>query len=164
MITAICPGSYDPVTFGHVDVIGRAASIFDRVVVGVVGAPQHKTPMFSLDERVAFLREALGDLDNVEVDVFSELVVEFARRWQAKAIVKPSAYNSARPPEAIAPEWSRSPKPCNANESVSSNASALAPNQRAPMKREPSLTASGVGASVACEAATKRSWMGRGRS
>ena len=75
-------------TFGHVDVIGRAASIFDRVVVGVVGAPQHKTPMFSLDERVAFLREALGDLDNVEVDVFSELVVEFARRWQAKAIVK----------------------------------------------------------------------------
>ena len=88
MITAICPGSYDPVTFGHVDVIGRAASIFDRVVVGVVGAPQHKTPMFSLDERVAFLREALGDLDNVEVDVFSELVVEFARRWQAKAIVK----------------------------------------------------------------------------
>ncbi|HSL63271.1 MAG TPA: pantetheine-phosphate adenylyltransferase [Gaiellaceae bacterium] len=88
MITAICPGSYDPVTLGHVDVIGRAASIFDRVVVGVVGAPQHKTPMFSLDERVGFLREALADLDNVEVDVFSELVVEFARRWQAKVIVK----------------------------------------------------------------------------
>ena len=88
MITAICPGSYDPVTFGHVDVIGRAASIFDRVVVGVVGTPQHKTPMFSLEERVAFLREALADLENVEVDVFSELVVEFARRWQAKAIVK----------------------------------------------------------------------------
>ena len=88
VITAICPGSYDPVTFGHVDVIGRAASIFDRVVVGVVGAPQHKTPMFSLEERVGFLREALADLDNVEVDVFSELVVDFARRWQAKAIVK----------------------------------------------------------------------------
>ena len=88
MITAICPGSYDPVTFGHVDVIGRAASIFDRVVVGVVGAPQHKTPMFSLEERVGFLHEALADLDNVEVAVFSELVVDFARRWQAKAIVK----------------------------------------------------------------------------
>jgi pantetheine-phosphate adenylyltransferase len=88
VITAICPGSYDPVTFGHVDVIGRAASIFDRVVVGVVGTPQHKTPMFSLDERVGFLREALADLENVEVDVFSELVVDFARRWQAKAIVK----------------------------------------------------------------------------
>ena len=88
MITAICPGSYDPVTFGHVDVIGRAAAIFDRVVVGVVGAPRHKTPLFSLEERVEFLREALGDLTNVEVDVFSELVVEFARKWEAKAIVK----------------------------------------------------------------------------
>ena len=88
VITAICPGTYDPVTLGHVDVIGRAASIFDRVVVGVVGAPQHKTPMFSLDERVEFLREALAELDNVEVDVFSELVVDFARRWQAKVIVK----------------------------------------------------------------------------
>jgi pantetheine-phosphate adenylyltransferase len=88
MITAICPGSYDPVTNGHVDVITRAAGIFDRVVVGVVGNPQHKTPMFSLDERVAFLREALSQADNVEVDVFSELVVDFARRWNAKAIVK----------------------------------------------------------------------------
>ena len=88
MITAICPGSYDPVTMGHVDVISRASAIFDRVVVGVVAAPRHKTPLFSLDERVEFLKGALGELENVEVDVFSELVVEFARRWQAKAIVK----------------------------------------------------------------------------
>jgi pantetheine-phosphate adenylyltransferase len=88
LITAIYPGSYDPVTFGHVDVITRAAGIFDRVVVGVVGNPQHKTPMFSLDERVAFLKDALAELDNVEVDVFSELVVEFARKWNAKIIVK----------------------------------------------------------------------------
>ncbi|MFY9580723.1 MAG: pantetheine-phosphate adenylyltransferase [Gaiellaceae bacterium] len=88
MITAICPGSYDPVTLGHVDVIARAAGIFDRVVVGVVGNPHHKAPMFSLDERVAFLNEALGDLGNVEVAVFSELVVEFARKWDAKVIVK----------------------------------------------------------------------------
>jgi pantetheine-phosphate adenylyltransferase len=88
MITAICPGSYDPVTLGHVDVITRASAIFDRVVVGVVGTPQHKTPLFDLDERVGFLREALAELENVEVDVFSELVVEFARRWDAKAIVK----------------------------------------------------------------------------
>jgi pantetheine-phosphate adenylyltransferase len=88
VITAICPGSYDPVTFGHVDVIARAASIFDRVVVGVVGTPQHKTPTFSLDERVGFLQEALSGLDKVEVDVFSELVVDFARKWEAKAIVK----------------------------------------------------------------------------
>jgi pantetheine-phosphate adenylyltransferase len=88
MITAICPGSYDPVTNGHIDVITRAAGIFDRVVVGVVGNPQHKTPMFSLDERVAFLRDATSQLENVKVDVFSELVVDFARKWQAKAIVK----------------------------------------------------------------------------
>jgi pantetheine-phosphate adenylyltransferase len=88
VITAICPGSYDPVTNGHIDVITRAAGIFDRVVVGVVGNPQHKTPMFSLDERVGFLREALSELGNVEVDVFSELVVDFARKWNAKAIVK----------------------------------------------------------------------------
>ena len=87
MITAIYPGTYDPVTNGHVDVISRASRIFDRVVVGVVNNPHHKTPMFTVDERVGFLKEAL-DLDNVEVDVFSELVVDFARRWDAKAIVK----------------------------------------------------------------------------
>ncbi|HKH31913.1 MAG TPA: pantetheine-phosphate adenylyltransferase [Gaiellaceae bacterium] len=88
MITAIAPGSYDPVTNGHVDVIGRAAGIFDRVVVGVVGQPHHKQPTFSVEERVAFLHEALAGIDNVEVDVFKELVVDFARRWDAKAIVK----------------------------------------------------------------------------
>ena len=88
MITAIYPGTYDPVTNGHVDVIRRAAGIFDRVVIGVVGMPSHKQPMFSVDERVAFLRDALTELDNVEVDVFKELVVEFARKWDAKVIVK----------------------------------------------------------------------------
>ena len=88
MITAIYPGTYDPVTNGHVDVITRAAEIFDRVVVGVVGKPQHKEPMFTLDERVGFLHETLNGIDNVEVDVFSELVVEFARKWDAKVIVK----------------------------------------------------------------------------
>ena len=88
MITAIYPGTYDPVTNGHVDVITRAAGIFDRVVVGVVGTPQHKQPLFSLDERVAFLRETLEGIENVEVDVFSQLVVEFARKWDARIIVK----------------------------------------------------------------------------
>jgi pantetheine-phosphate adenylyltransferase len=87
-MTAIYPGTYDPVTNGHIDVITRAAAIFDRLVVGVVGAPRHKQPMFSLDERVAFLRDATTQLENVEVDVFSELVVDFARKWEAKAIVK----------------------------------------------------------------------------
>ena len=88
MLTGICPGSYDPVTYGHVDVIGRAAAVFERVVVGVVREPRHKRTMFTVDERVGFLREALGHLSNVEVDVFAELVVEFARKWDAKAIVK----------------------------------------------------------------------------
>jgi pantetheine-phosphate adenylyltransferase len=88
MITAICPGSYDPVTNGHLDVITRAAGIFDRVVIGVVGSPHHKEPMFTVEERVDFLRDALSQLDNVEIDVFRELVVDFARRWEAKAIVK----------------------------------------------------------------------------
>jgi pantetheine-phosphate adenylyltransferase len=86
--TAICPGSYDPVTFGHVDVIERAASLFDRVVVAVVRDPHHKATMFSVEERVSFLEEALAELDNVEIDVFSELVVDFARRWGAKTMVK----------------------------------------------------------------------------
>jgi pantetheine-phosphate adenylyltransferase len=89
MITAIYPGTYDPVTNGHVDVISRAARIFDRVVVGVVGNPHHKSPMFAVEERVVFLRDALdGVTQNVEIDIFSELVVEFARRWEAKVIVK----------------------------------------------------------------------------
>jgi len=88
VITAICPGSYDPVTNGHLDVITRAAGIFDRVVVGVVGKPHHKQPMFSLEERVEFLRGALENLENVEIDHFRELVVDFARRWEAKVIVK----------------------------------------------------------------------------
>jgi pantetheine-phosphate adenylyltransferase len=89
MITAIYPGTYDPVTNGHVDVIARAAKIFDRVVVGVVGNPHHKSPLFTVEERVVLLQDALGGVvENVEIDIFSELVVEFARRWDAKVIVK----------------------------------------------------------------------------
>jgi len=88
VITAICPGSYDPVTNGHVDVIQRAAKIFDRIVVGVVGNPHHKSVLLPVEERVDLLREALAKSPNVEVDVFKELVVDFARRWEAKVIVK----------------------------------------------------------------------------
>jgi pantetheine-phosphate adenylyltransferase len=88
LVTAICPGTYDPVTNGHLDIIARAAGIFDRVVVGVVRDPQHKQAMFPVEERVEFLRGALSAHDNVEVDVFAELVVEFARRWGAKTMVK----------------------------------------------------------------------------
>jgi pantetheine-phosphate adenylyltransferase len=89
MITAIYPGTYDPVTNGHVDVISRAAKIFDRVVIGVVNNPHHKSPLFTVEERVVLLEDALGGVvENVEIDIFSELVVEFARRWEAKVIVK----------------------------------------------------------------------------
>ncbi len=88
MITAICPGSYDPVTLGHLDVIGRAASTFDRVVVGVVREPHHKATLFTVEERVSFLEEALADLTNVTVDVFHELVVDFARKHDARTMVK----------------------------------------------------------------------------
>jgi pantetheine-phosphate adenylyltransferase len=86
--TAIYPGTYDPVTLGHIDIIKRAALIFDRVVVGVVREPSHKRVMFSVEERVGFLEDALRDQNNVEVDVFAELVVEFARRWGATTMVK----------------------------------------------------------------------------
>ena len=88
MITAICTGSYDPVTNGHVDVIRRAATIFDRVVVGVVRDPTHKQPLFTVEERVAFLEDALASCENVVIDVFSELVVEFARKHDATTMVK----------------------------------------------------------------------------
>jgi pantetheine-phosphate adenylyltransferase len=87
-VTCICPGSYDPVTNGHLDIIRRAAGIFERVVVGVVRDPQHKSAMFTVEERVAFLREALADSTNVQVEVFSDLVVEFARRFGARTMVK----------------------------------------------------------------------------
>ncbi len=87
-VTCICPGSYDPVTNGHVDIISRAALIFEQVIVGVVRDPQHKSALFGVDERVAFLREALAGSQNVRVEVFSELVVEFARRFGARTMVK----------------------------------------------------------------------------
>jgi pantetheine-phosphate adenylyltransferase len=87
-VTAICPGSYDPVTNGHLDIIGRAAAIFERVIVGVVREPQHKSLMFTVEERLAFLHEALAGRSNVEVEVFSDLVVDFTRRFGARTMVK----------------------------------------------------------------------------
>jgi pantetheine-phosphate adenylyltransferase len=87
--TAICPGSYDPVTNGHLDIIGRAARVFDRVVVGVVDAQFRKQqPLFNADERRQFLVEATSELANVEVEIFSSLLVDFAREQDATAIVK----------------------------------------------------------------------------
>jgi len=87
--TAICPGTYDPPTLGHIDVIERACRLFDTVIVSIVRSPKHKEPMFTPEERIAFLRASLdGRVDNVEFKVFSSLVVEFAREQGAGAIVK----------------------------------------------------------------------------
>jgi pantetheine-phosphate adenylyltransferase len=89
--TAICPGTYDPVTNGHLDIITRAARVFDRVVVGVVNQPVRKqTTLFTGEERADFIRHAVAGngLDNVDVAVFSTLLVEFAREQGAGAIVK----------------------------------------------------------------------------
>ncbi len=86
---AICPGSYDPVTNGHLDVIGRTAKVFDRVVVGVVNNPVRKEKtLFTADERKAFIEDATADLGNVEVGIMSNLLVEFARENGATAIIK----------------------------------------------------------------------------
>ncbi|HXF01290.1 MAG TPA: pantetheine-phosphate adenylyltransferase [Solirubrobacterales bacterium] len=88
---AICPGTYDPVTNGHLDIIARAARVFDRVVVGVVNQPVRKeTTLFTAEERKAFLEQAIAEngVGNVSVEAFSILLVEFARQHGANAIVK----------------------------------------------------------------------------
>jgi len=88
---AICPGTYDPITNGHLDIIGRAARVFDRVVVGVVNQPVRKQEtLFTAEERKGFIDQALAanGVDNVDVVVFSNLVVELAREHGAGAIVK----------------------------------------------------------------------------
>jgi pantetheine-phosphate adenylyltransferase len=85
---AVCPGTYDPVTVGHLDIIRRTADVFDRVVVGVVRAPRHKQTMFTLEDRIAFLEQSLADAANVSVAGFASLVVEFARVHGARSIVK----------------------------------------------------------------------------
>jgi pantetheine-phosphate adenylyltransferase len=85
----LCPGSYDPVTNGHLDVITRAAALFDKVVVAVVNLSVRKNPpLFEIDERMAFIRDATAHLPNVDVQPFSILLVEFARQVGARAIVK----------------------------------------------------------------------------
>ncbi len=86
-LTALCPGTFDPVTNGHLDVIGRAAGMFDDVVVAVLENPG-KTPVFTAPERVALLEEALRDHDNVRMVAFGGLLVEFAREQGADVIVK----------------------------------------------------------------------------
>ena len=87
MTTAVYPGSFDPVTNGHLDVITRGANLFDRVIVGVLHNSA-KSPLFSVEERVKILEEATADLKNVEIVSFSGLSVEFARKCNAKVIIR----------------------------------------------------------------------------
>ena len=84
---AIYPGSFDPLTNGHVDIITRGARLFDEIVVAVLLNPE-KSPLFTFDERVAIAREVFASLPNVQVDVFEGLLVDYARRRRATAIVR----------------------------------------------------------------------------
>lgn len=86
---ALCPGTFDPVTYGHLDVIRRASAMFDEVIVSVVNLPWRKgKTLFSAEERVTFLEHATADLGNVRIATFSNLLVEFAREQGAIAVVK----------------------------------------------------------------------------
>ena len=83
----ICPGSFDPVTLGHIDIITRAAKMFDKVIVAVL-INMDKVPSFTIEERIAFIKEATSDLANVEVVGFSGLLADYARERNATAVVK----------------------------------------------------------------------------
>lgn len=99
MRKAICPGSFDPVTNGHLDIITRAARTWDQVIVAVMANPR-KQPLFSLEERLEMLREAVKDLPNVHVTGASGLLVSLARTHGAQAIVK-----GLRPIQDFEYEW-----------------------------------------------------------
>ncbi|HEV7175665.1 MAG TPA: pantetheine-phosphate adenylyltransferase [Solirubrobacteraceae bacterium] len=86
---AVCPGTFDPITHGHLDVISRASAMYDEVIVGVVNLPWRKgSTLFTAEERVAFVRNATSNLPNITVETFSSLLVEFARERGAMAIIK----------------------------------------------------------------------------
>lgn len=87
MRIAVCPGSFDPITFGHKDIIARASKLFDKVIV-LVAVNQQKTPMFTPEERVDFIKRVTEDLPNVEVDTCYGLIADYVRKVGAVAIVK----------------------------------------------------------------------------
>lgn len=87
MRRAVCPGSFDPVTNGHLDIIGRASRLFDEVIVGVL-INQSKSGLFTVDERIAMLREVTASYDNVRVESFRGLLVDFCRAHDAAVVVK----------------------------------------------------------------------------
>jgi pantetheine-phosphate adenylyltransferase len=87
MQIAVCPGSFDPVTYGHLDIISRGAKIFDKVIVAVL-INAKKNSLFSVEERVELLRKATADLPNVEVDSFNGLLIEYMRKRQARVVIR----------------------------------------------------------------------------
>lgn len=87
MSTALVPGTFDPITNGHMDVIARAAQLFDQAIVAVA-ASQKKRPLFTLEERVALAQKATADMPNVTVEGFDDLLTTFARRKGANVVVK----------------------------------------------------------------------------
>jgi len=87
MRRAVCPGSFDPVTNGHLDIIGRASRLFDEVIVGVL-INQSKTGLFTVDERIDMLREVVRSYDNVRVESFRGLLVDFCHAQQASVLIK----------------------------------------------------------------------------
>ena len=88
MITVVYPGSFDPVTVGHMDLIRRAAGIFDHVVVGVLVNSEKKSPLFSLEERVIMLKDTCKDLKNVSVESFDGLLIDFVRAKGSNTIIR----------------------------------------------------------------------------
>jgi len=86
-ITAIYPGTFDPITLGHCDLIRRASQLFDKLVIAIA-ASSHKTPVFNLSERIEMVHASLGKMDNVSVKGFDSLLVDFARQQQAKVIIR----------------------------------------------------------------------------
>lgn len=88
MTTAICPGSFDPITLGHVDIICRAAEIFDEVVVCVMHNAAKKSPMFTLEEKLSMARRAVEGYKNVRVDSYDGLLTEYVRRFEKPVVVK----------------------------------------------------------------------------
>lgn len=87
MTIAIYPGSFDPITNGHLDIVTRAAKLFEKLIIGIYEAP-NKRPLFAIEERVELARQAITGLPNVEVKPFSGLTVDFARKIKAQAMVR----------------------------------------------------------------------------
>ncbi|MDD7208575.1 MAG: pantetheine-phosphate adenylyltransferase [Lachnospiraceae bacterium] len=87
MATAVYPGSFDPITLGHLDIIERAAEVFDKVVVGVL-INQTKKPLFTIEERVAMIREVTREIPNVQIQSFNGLLVDFSAKMKADVIVR----------------------------------------------------------------------------